>query len=109
MSQTREDRIRREYKAHRRCSWVHENGVGRFWLGLARKWKLPVQEIKRICKGECGAEPTPRILHIVRSLGVGEPRCNRYRGHTGNDHCATGPDGNHFHWNTNTKREPVQA
>ena len=51
MTQTPEIRIRLEYKAIRRTSFVHEHGTGPMWLSLAQKWKRPVQEIKRICHG----------------------------------------------------------
>jgi hypothetical protein len=51
MSQTPEIRIRLQFRARRRSSWVHENGIGWLYLALARQWKRPVQEIKRIVKG----------------------------------------------------------
>lgn len=55
MSQTPEARIRLQYQALRRREsgkWglVHERGVGAMWLLLARQWRRPVQEIKRICR-----------------------------------------------------------
>lgn len=51
MTQTPETRIRLQYKGMRRRHVVHEWGVGWMWLQLARQWKRPVQEIKRICHG----------------------------------------------------------
>lgn len=48
MPQTPEDRIRRQYKAHRHSSWTHEYGLGWLFLNLARQWKRPIREIKLI-------------------------------------------------------------
>lgn len=45
-----EGRIRSQYQAMRRSSLWHEHGVGHLWLSLARQWKRPVQEIKRIVR-----------------------------------------------------------
>lgn len=44
------DRIRRDYKSLRKGDFANEYGVGALWLNLARRWKRPVQEIKRICR-----------------------------------------------------------
>lgn len=50
MGQTPEIRIRKQYKKLRRSYWTYEYGIGAMWLTLARQWKRPVQEIKRICQ-----------------------------------------------------------
>lgn len=52
MSQTPEIRIRLQYKALRRSKFTYEHGKGRLFLSLARQWKRPVQEIKKIVRGE---------------------------------------------------------
>lgn len=52
MSQTPEIRIRLQYKAMRRSRFAYEYGVGALRLSLARQWKRPVREIKKIIKGE---------------------------------------------------------
>ena len=67
MPQKHEDRIRAQYKSHRRHSHVYEWGVSTLWMSLARHWQLPVQEIKRIVKGTCD--------------------CGRWRGHP--EPCAS--------------------
>lgn len=51
MTQTPEDRIRRQYKAARKRIDPRLESVGPLWLQIARQWKRPVQEIKRIVKG----------------------------------------------------------
>lgn len=52
MSQTKEIRIRLHYRSLKRW-WGRDLGSkGRLFLHLARWWKLPVQEIKRIVRGE---------------------------------------------------------
>lgn len=51
MSQTPEIRIRLQYRARRRSRWTYEYGRGSLFLSLARQWKRPVQEIKKIVKG----------------------------------------------------------
>jgi len=48
MPQTPEDRIRLQYKSLRRSGAIGEFGTGWMWLRLARQWKRPVQEIKRV-------------------------------------------------------------
>ena len=54
MSQTEEDRIRKHYKSLRRSyhGWPYGQdnfSVGQWiWMPLARKWKRPISEIKRI-------------------------------------------------------------
>lgn len=50
-----EARIRAHYRAMRHGYFVHEYGVGAMWLNLARRWRRPVQEIKRICKPSTAA------------------------------------------------------
>ncbi len=52
MPQTPEIRIRLQFKAHRRSPWVREYGIGSLYLRLARQWKRPIKEIKRIVKGD---------------------------------------------------------
>lgn len=52
MSQTPEDRIRLQHKAMRRGRFVSEYGVSAMWMSLARQWKRPIQEIKRIVKNK---------------------------------------------------------
>jgi len=49
MAQTSEDRIKRQYKALRKDPYANEYGVSWMWMRLARQWKRPVQEIKKIC------------------------------------------------------------
>lgn len=60
MSQTPEIRIRLQYRAHRRSSWVYEHGRASLFLSLARQWKRPIREIKLIVRGETMADkPKP--------------------------------------------------
>lgn len=73
MAQTPEIRIRLQYKAMRRTSWVHEWGVGSLWLALARQWKRPVQEIKRIVHGP-GWDPVADRERRVQAHADGEKR-----------------------------------
>ena len=52
MSQTQEDRIRLHYRAVKR-RWGRDLGSkGVMFLHLAKWWKRPVREIKKIIKGE---------------------------------------------------------
>lgn len=50
MAQTPEIRIRLQYKVLRRSYWRREWGASWMWMILARRWRRPVQEIKRICQ-----------------------------------------------------------
>jgi hypothetical protein len=49
---TEEQRIRKQYRALRRQwgKWDYRDyDFSLHWLNMARQWKRPVQEIKRIC------------------------------------------------------------
>lgn len=50
VGQTPEDRIRRQYRAKRRTIHLNDYPVSWLWMGLARQWKRPIREIKRIVK-----------------------------------------------------------
>lgn len=51
VGQTQEDRIRREYRARKRgLDWSYY-GLGSLRMSLARKWKRPIREIRRIIAG----------------------------------------------------------
>lgn len=52
MSQTPEDRIRRHYRAIKRRAGRDLGTKSRIFMHLARWWKRPVQEIKKIVRGE---------------------------------------------------------
>lgn len=49
MSQTPEDRIRAQYKAEKPSYYRDGYPISWLFMALARKWKRPVREIKRIC------------------------------------------------------------
>lgn len=51
MTQTTESRIFAHYKALKNTWEVRTYGTGTYlWLTLARKWQMPVQEVKRIIR-----------------------------------------------------------
>lgn len=65
--QTAEDRIRLQFRAHRRTSWTHERGINALYLALAKQWKRPVHEIKRIIRGP-GWDPVAAEQRYLQRL-----------------------------------------
>lgn len=48
--QTKEDRIRRHHKALKKAVYRNSDPVSYLWMTLARKWRMPIREIKQIVK-----------------------------------------------------------
>lgn len=73
MAQTPEIRIRLQYRAMRRSSFVREFGVSSMWMALARQWKRPVREIKRLVHGP-GWDPVADRARRQQEQLIGEMR-----------------------------------
>lgn len=56
--QTRENRIYRHFLGLKKRP---ENGMGPVWMTLARRWRMPIQEVKRIVREEKARQPKYEI------------------------------------------------
>jgi hypothetical protein len=84
--QSREDRIRKQFKALKgRDHHFHDGDTAQIFMRLARQWKLPIVEIKRIVNYK-GAATQPVVLktpeHNRINRYVFQTRVHRSRGET---------------------------
>lgn len=52
MSQTRENRMLRHYRALKKSTDYRRESVGSVWMQLARTWRMPIREVKDIIRDE---------------------------------------------------------